>query len=120
MIPVAALPAYPIILAGTTTAKCKEQWANNISAPKAWLMYMIVHTITCNQFAASIDNVYYAALDNPTEGLNAVTLRQLVTHICTLYAQINQPDLHDNVTHFNQGIDPNLPLTSYRCKQEKC
>jgi hypothetical protein len=120
MIPAAALPAYPVILAGATTAKRKGQCVNNISAPKAWSMYMIVHTITCNQFAASFDNVYYAALDNPTKGLNAVTLRQLITHICTTYAQISQPDLDDNVTHFNQGIDPNLPLTSYTCKQEKC
>jgi hypothetical protein len=36
-IPAAALPAYPVIVAGSTTAKCKKQRANNISACKAWL-----------------------------------------------------------------------------------
>jgi hypothetical protein len=50
---------------------------------------MIVHTITRAQFAAAIDDVYYATLNDPTEGLNAVTLQQLVTHIHTTYAQIS-------------------------------
>jgi hypothetical protein len=81
---------------------------------------MIVHTITWDQFAASIDDVYYAALNDPTEGLNAVTLQQLVTLIRTTYAQISQPDLNNNVTYFNQGTDPNLPLAVYTRKQEKC
>jgi hypothetical protein len=74
---------------------------------------MIVHTITHEQS-------WYAALDDPTEGLNAVTLHQLVTHICTTYAQISQPDLDNNVTDFNLGIHPNLPLAVYMHKQEKC
>jgi hypothetical protein len=81
---------------------------------------MIVHTITQDQFAASINNVYYATLDDPTEGLSTVILRQLVTRICTTYAQIIQPDFNDNVTNFKQGINPNIPLTIYMCKQEKC
>ncbi len=69
---------------------------------------------------ASIDDVYYATLDDPTEGLNAVTLRQLVTHIYTTYVQISQPDLEENFTDFNQGIHRNLPLAIYTRKQEKC
>jgi hypothetical protein len=119
-IPAAAPPVYPLIMAGTTTAQHEEQCANNISACKAWLTYMIVHTITQDQFAASIDGVYYTPLDDPTEGLNAVTLQQLVTHIHATYAQISQPDLDNNVTNFNQGIDPNHPLAVYMRKQEKC
>jgi hypothetical protein len=122
MIPAAAPLAYPIIVAGATTAKRKEHCANNISGCKAWSTYMIVHTITRNQFAAAINYVYYAALDNPTEGLrlNAVTLQLLVTHIRTTYTQISQPDRNNNVTNFNQGIDHNLQLTIYMRKQEKC
>ncbi len=119
-IPAAAPPAYPVIVASATTAKRKEQCANNISACKAWSTYMIVHTITRDQFVASINDVYYAALDDPTQGINAVTLRQLVTHIRTRYTQISQSDLDNNVTNFNQGIDPNLQLAVYTHKQEKC
>jgi hypothetical protein len=109
-----------VIVAGATTAKCEEQRANTISANKAWSSYMIVHTITRDQFAASINDIYYAALDDPTKGLDAVTLRQLVTHIRTTYTQISQPDLDNDVTNFNQGIDPSLPLAIYKHKQEKC
>jgi hypothetical protein len=81
---------------------------------------MIVHTITQDQFVASINDVYYATLNDPTEGLNAVTLQQLTTHIRTTYMQISQPDLDNNNTNSNQGINPNLPLTIYMRKQEKC
>jgi hypothetical protein len=115
-IPAAAPLAYPVIMVGTTTADRKEQHANNISACKAWSTYMIDHTITRDQFTASIDDVYYAAINDPIEGLNIVTLQQLITHIRTTYAQISQPDLDYNVTDFNQGNDPNLPLAVYTCK----
>jgi hypothetical protein len=81
---------------------------------------MIVHTITHDQFVASINDVYYAFFSDPTEGLNVVTLQQLFTHIRTTYMQISQPDLNNNVTNFNQGIVPNLQLAVYTCKQEKC
>ncbi len=74
-IPAAALPAYPIIMASATIAKCKEHHANNISACKAWSIYMIIHTITRHQFAASIDDLYHAALNDTTEDLNTVTLQ---------------------------------------------
>jgi hypothetical protein len=67
-----------------------------------------------------IDNVYYAVLDDPTEGLNGIDLRTLVQHILTTYAQISQPDLDDNMTEFNIGIDSGLPLAVYMRKQEKC
>jgi hypothetical protein len=65
-IPAAALLAYPVIMAGAT-AKRKEQHANNISACKAWSTYMIFHTITWDQIAASINDVYYTTLNDPTE-----------------------------------------------------
>ncbi len=35
-------------------------------------------------------------------------------------AQINQPNLDDNLTDFNTGINPILPLAVYSRKQEKC
>jgi hypothetical protein len=81
---------------------------------------MIIHTITRDQFAAFIDDIYYATLDDLTEGLNTVTLQQLVTHTHTTYTQISQPDLNNNANNFNQGIDPKFPLAIYTCKQEKC
>jgi hypothetical protein len=113
-------PAYPVIPEGATTADCKELCATNAAACKTWSTYKIVLTITCNQFVAAINNVYYATLDNPTKGLYAVNHRTLVMHIFNTYSQISQPDLDDNMTKFHSSIDSSLPLAIYTRKQEKC
>ena len=117
-IPANEPPTYPRIPAGATTQAQEELRATNISARKAWATYRLVLAITRDQFAAAINDVYYAVLVNPTEGLNGVDLRTLVQHILTTYAQISQPDLDDNMTEFNTGIDPGLPLAVYTRKQE--
>jgi hypothetical protein len=119
-IPAAEPPTYPIIPIGATVQQREELRAINIAARKAWATYRLVLAITRDQFAAAIDDVYYAVLDDPTEGLNGVDLRTLVQHILTTYAQISQPDLDDNMTEFNIGIDSGLPLAIYTRKQEKC
>jgi hypothetical protein len=75
-------------------------------------------TITHNQFAAAINHVNYATLDDPAEGLNKIPLRDLVAHIQTTYPTIMQPDVNNNVTEFHTGIYPALPLAIYTCKQE--
>jgi hypothetical protein len=87
---------------------------------KAWNTYLVVAYITRNQFVAVVDNVYYATLNDPTEGLNAITLHDLVAHIRTTYATISQLDVDNNMTKFHTGINPHLPLAIYTCKQEKC
>jgi len=73
-----------------------------------------------NGAAFTIPAAEPAVLDDPMEGLNGVDLRTLVQHILTTYAQISQPDLDDNMTEFNIGIDSGLPLAIYMRKQEKC
>jgi hypothetical protein len=85
-------PAYPVIPAGATTTNRKEPHTTNAAACKAWNTYKMVLTITCNQFTVAINNIYYAVLNDPTEGLNAIDLRTLVMHILNTYAQISQPD----------------------------
>jgi hypothetical protein len=112
--------AYPVIPAGATTANREELRTINAAACKAWNTYKMVLTITRDQFAAAINNVYYVILDDPTENLNAIDLRTLVMHILNTYAQISQPDLDDNMTNFPSGIDSGLSLAIYTMKQEKC
>ena len=46
--------------------------------------------------------------------------RTLVQDILTTYAQNSQPDLDDNMTEFNIGINSGLPLAIYTRTQEKC
>jgi hypothetical protein len=119
VIPNAAPPEYPIKPPAAAPA-CKAAQAAYIAKHKAWNMYVIVSTITRDQFAVAIDNVYYAALDDPTEGLNAISLRDLVTHIRITYATISQLEIKDNMTEFHTGVNATLPLAVYTRKQEKC
>jgi hypothetical protein len=119
-IPVAESPSYPVVPAGATAHQCKELQAQNTSACKAWTTYCLIRAITCNQFAAAIDDIFYAVLDNPIKGLNGIDHRTLVQHIPTTYVQISQPNLDDNLANFNMGIDPGLPLAVYTRKQERC
>ncbi len=80
---------------------------------KAWTTYRLIHTITRNQFTATINDVFYAVLDNPIEGLIGIDLCMLVHHIATTYEQISQPDLDDNLANFSTGVGPGLPLAVY-------
>ncbi len=118
--PPAKPPSYPIVPAGATAHQCEELWAHNISACKAWTTYRLVSAITYNQFASTIDDVFYAVLDHPIKGLNGINLHMLVHHIATMYVQISQPNLDNNLADFNSEIDPGLPLTVYTRKQERC
>jgi hypothetical protein len=116
IVPAMAPPEYPFNPPAATPAR-EAACAANLAEQKAWNTYIIIRTITRNQFAAAINDMYYAALDDPTEGLNAISLQELITHICTTYALISQPDINDNMTKFYTGIKPSLPLAIYRCKQ---
>jgi hypothetical protein len=111
---------YPVISAGATTANYEELRATNAAAHKAWNTYMMVLTITRDQFAVATDDFYYAVLDNPTKGLHAVNFCTIVMHILNTYTQTSQPDLDDNMINFHSGIDTGLPLAVYTRKQEKC
>jgi hypothetical protein len=102
------------------TANRKELCATNAAAHKAWNTYKMVLIITLGQFAAAIDEIYYAIVDPPTEGLNAVNLCTLVMHILNTYTQISQSYLDDNMTDFYSGINAGPPLAVYTRKQEKC
>jgi hypothetical protein len=118
-IPAAELPAYPIVPAGATAPQQEELRATNTAACKAWTTYCLVLAIIHDQFAAAIDDMYYAMLDDPIKGLNGIDLRTLMTHIQATYAQISQPDMDDNLADFNTGINPGLPLAVYTRKKEK-
>ncbi len=118
-VPGTAPPDYPIN-PPTAAPALEVAWAANLANRKAWNKYIIVPTIICGQFAAAINDVYYSELDDPTKVLNAISLCNLVTHICSTYATISQPDIDDNMAKFITGIEPSLPLAVYTHTEEKC
>jgi hypothetical protein len=113
-------PAYPVLPAGAMTANRKELHTTSTAVHKAWNTYKMVLTVTHDQYAAAIDDVYYAVLDDPTKGCNDINLCTLIMHILNTYPQTNQPDLDDNMTDFHSSIGSGLPLAIYTRKQEKC
>jgi hypothetical protein len=118
-VPSTAPPDYPINPPAAAPAP-EAAWAANLDECKALNTCIIVRTITRNQFAAAIDNVYYAELNDPTKGLNAISLCDLVTNIRSTYATLSQPNIDNNMAKFVTGIEPSLPLAVYTHKQEKC
>jgi hypothetical protein len=95
----------------------KAARATNLAESQAWNTYIIVRTITRNQLAVAIKDLYYATLDDPTKGSLP---RVLINHICTTYALISQPETNDNMTKFHTGIEASLMLAVYTRTQEKC
>ena len=69
--------------------------------------------IAVNLTAEAIEDVYYAELDDPVEGLNNVQIQDLIDHIKDHYCHIDQADLDKNLDCFNQGINPSVPLIVY-------
>ncbi len=62
--------------------------------------------------SAPIDNIYYMVLDDPAaEGLNGVSIQQLITHVCNNYMHISQPKINANMSNFHQGINAALLLS---------
>jgi hypothetical protein len=120
-IPTNAPPAYSANLASNAAAGIHEAArTDNQAQLKAWETYIIVRTVTRTTIAEAIDDVYYAALDNPTKGLNGVSIQQLIAHIRNNYAHISQPEIDTNMSDFHQGINAALPLVVYTWKQEWC
>ena len=118
--PAAAPPAYPAIPPGATTALREQLKATNEEEQKHWQTMMHVRRIAVNLAAEAIEDVFYAELDDPVEGLNAVEIQDLLDHIKDRYCHIDQTDLDRNLDRFNQGIDPSVPLIVYIRKQEDC
>ena len=73
--------SYPDIEPAASTAQCEHLHADNEEAQHAWTTFQHVQCIAVNLVADAIKPVYYAKLDDPNEGLNDVTIQDLIDHI---------------------------------------
>ena len=76
-----APPTYPDIPPAASTAQRKRLRADNEEAQCAWATYQHDQHIAVNLDADAIEAIYYAELDDPNEGLNNVSIRDLIDHI---------------------------------------
>ena len=58
----------------------------------------------------SVSELYYKALKNAYTGYAGVTLRQLLDHLVTTYAAIDQLGLGKNQENMTARYDPNAPI----------
>ena len=58
----------------------------------------------------SLSELYYKSLKNAYTGYAGVTLRQLLDHLVTTYAAIDQFDLDKNQEKMTARYDPNAPI----------
>ena len=58
----------------------------------------------------TIKPMYYEEIDNPDKGLSSIDICNFFSHILDRYCDIDQTDINDNITMFNQSIDPSLPM----------
>ncbi len=118
--PVAALPAYPAIIVGATTAEREQARAEHAIDARFRETWAHAKRIVVNIGAAAFEPFVIAELDDPDEGLNDVEVRDLYDHIMDRFAKISQQEIDDNLKSFNEGIDPSRPLAVYTRKQELC
>eukprot|EP00804_Cyclotella_cryptica_P010116 CCRYP_019274-RA/>CCRYP_019274-RA protein AED:0.67 eAED:0.36 QI:0/0/0/0.66/1/1/3/0/387 len=104
--PAASPPAYPAIPPGATVAVREELRATNDEDQQNWQTMLHVRRIAVNLAAAAIDDVYYAELDDPVEGLNSVEIQDIVDHIKDRYCHIDQADLDKNLTDSTKASIP--------------
>ena len=57
-----------------------------------------------------MSELYHKALKNACTGYAGVTLRQLLDHLVTTYAAIDQFDLEKNQENMTAHYDPNAPI----------
>ena len=69
--------------------------------------------------AEAIKPVYYAELNDPYKGMNGINIYNLFNLILDRYCNIGQTVIDDNITCFNESINPSLPLAVYFRKQDK-
>ena len=118
--PLVAPPPYPIIIAGATTAQREQARAEHAVDAAFWATANHGRRIAVNIGAAALDSYVYAELDEPDEGLNDITIRDLYDHVMDRFANISQCEIDENLASFNEGIDPTKTLAVYTRKQELC
>ena len=63
--------------------------ASNSADLHDWQIMKHTERICVKQIAEAVEEVYYAELDDPDEGLNAIDIRTLFNHILDRYCAIS-------------------------------
>ena len=78
-----------------------------------WTNYVHTGRIAVNIGATAFDEWVLAALEDPGEGLNGVTIRDVYEYVMIKYATISQAEVDANLDTFNGPIDASHTLSVY-------
>ena len=110
-------PVFPI---GSTVAQREEIKEINKVDVKNYDIYKSDGRCAVDIGARAFEDWVFPELNNPTECLAGVTIRQFLDYIKLSYGKSTQEEINNNIVTFNQGIDASKPLVVYTRKQEIC
>ena len=113
-----APPAYPNILPGANTADHERLQAKHKVLYVHCAKYVHTGRISVNIEAAAFEKWVLAALEDPDEGLNGVTIRDVYDYVVGNYTTISQAKFEAYLDTFNEPIDASRTLAVYIRKQE--
>ena len=103
-------PDPAVIAAAYTVTKIADIYKAYALESAIYAEYATAERISVKLALDSMSELYYNSLKNAYTGYAGVTLRQLLGHLVTTYAAINQFDLEKNKENMMARYNPNAPI----------
>ena len=103
-------PDPDVIAAASTATKIADIYKAYALESAIYLEFVTVERISVKLALDSMSELYYKTLKNAHTGYANVTLRQLLDHLVTTYAAIDQFDLEKNQEKMTACYDQNAPI----------
>ena len=101
----------PVVIAAVSTATKIVGIYNAYALESAiYAEFVTAERISVKLTLGSMSELYYKTFKNAYTGYAGVTLRQLLDHLVTTYARIDQFDLERNQEKMTARYDPNAPI----------
>ena len=101
----------PVVIAAVSTAtKIADFYKAYALESAIYAEYVTAERISVKLALDSMSELYYKSLKNAYTDYAGVTLRQLLDHLVTTYATIDQFDLEKNQGKMTARYDPNAPI----------
>ena len=107
--PVAA-PNPDVIAAASSATKIADIYKAYALQSKIYSEFIEAKKISVKLELDLMDKIYYKALKHTYTGYAKVSLRQLIDHLITTYAAIDQFDLEKNQEKMTARYNPNAPI----------
>ena len=104
------VPEPVVITTASTATKIADIYKAYALGSAIYAEFVTVERISVKIALDSMSEIYYNTLKNAYPGYAGVTLRQLLDHLVTTYAAINQFDLENNKEKMTARYDPNAPF----------